>query len=54
MRAPSTYPRLRRRFVCQACGCDVERPESDRFDDSICLNCWYGRVRGEDRAEIAA
>lgn len=42
----STYPRQERRFYCQKCGCYVIRPDSDRFDDSICLNCWFGPARG--------
>jgi hypothetical protein len=47
MTKPSTYPREPRRFFCQRCGCDVYRPESDRFDDWICLNCRYGRPAGK-------
>jgi hypothetical protein len=54
MKKPSTHPREPRHFICQGCGADVYRPESDRFDDNICLNCWYGRVRGRDEEAIAA
>lgn len=54
MRQPSTYPTRQRSFICQGCGAEVYRPESDRFDDSICLNYWFGPVRGEDETEIAA
>lgn len=46
MNRPSTYPREERSFPCQKCGTFVLRPNSDRFDDSICLNCWYGPVSG--------
>lgn len=47
VKQPSTYPRQARAFFCQKCGCFVGRPEGDRFDDFICLNCWFGRVRAE-------
>lgn len=45
MNLPSTYPRVPRHFTCLTCGCEVYRPETDRFDDSVCLNCRFGRVR---------
>jgi hypothetical protein len=47
MNQPSTYPRVPRRFNCLKCGCEVYRPESDRLDNWICLNCLFGRVRSE-------
>ncbi|WP_194474591.1 hypothetical protein [Bradyrhizobium sp. CCBAU 51753] len=47
MKQPSTYPRQPRTFFCQKCGARVYRPSSDRFDDSICLNCWYGPARAD-------
>ncbi len=54
MNRPSTYPRQGRRFACQRCGADVMRPETDRFDDNICLNCWFGPVRAAQSTEVAA
>jgi DNA-directed RNA polymerase subunit RPC12/RpoP len=48
MTRPSTYPRGGRAFICTRCGADVWRPETDRFDDWICLNCRFGRVRRSD------
>ncbi len=54
MTRPSTYPRQERRFACQKCGADVMRPEADRFDDWICLNCRFGAVRADDATGIAA
>lgn len=42
MRRPTTFPRGGRSFICQRCGADVWRPESDRLDNNICLNCWHG------------
>lgn len=55
MKRPSTYPRQERRFECQRCGADVYRPQSDRLDDLICLNCWYGKavIAAEARGSIS-
>lgn len=44
---PSTYPRQTQRFFCLRCGAYVVRPDADRFEAEICLNCWFGRVRGD-------
>jgi len=54
MKRPSKYPSQMQHFLCQRCGCDVYRPERDRFDDFICLNCWFGRVVNRDYSEVAA
>jgi hypothetical protein len=44
---PSTYQdRPELRFNCQRCGCEVYRPQRDRFDDWICMNCRFSRVQG--------
>lgn len=46
MTRPSTYQdRPDPHFNCVGCGCEVYRPERDRFDDWTCLNCRFGRVR---------
>lgn len=42
-----------RRFTCDRCGCEVYRPESGPADDNVCLNCWFGRVRGVVAEEAA-
>lgn len=43
-----------RRFTCDRCGAEVYRPDSGPGDDNICLNCWFGRVRGPTREDLAA
>jgi hypothetical protein len=41
---PPAAATIDRHFNCLACGCDVYRPERDRFDDMTCLNCWFGKA----------
>lgn len=42
--------RLPDRFLCQTCESQVIRRNRPAGDDSICLNCWYGRLPGALRA----